>query len=83
MVPNVSAIRYQPTLAASTVCDLLSGLLQFKSDPPEVLSPLRDLVLQALLQAHHVFLEVGELQRSPDVLVTEVLKGVQVHPQRA
>ena len=50
-------------------------------DVPEVLPPLRDLVVQSLLQRPHVVLQVGQLQHAPDVLVTDALKRVQVHPQ--
>lgn len=48
---------------------------------PEVLSAFCNFMLQSVLQPGYVALQMRELQHSPNLLITEFVKWVQVHPQ--
>lgn len=48
---------------------------------PQILSSLRDLVLESCWQTPDIIFEMSQLQNAPYLLVTKLLERVQVHPQ--
>ncbi len=64
-----------------TLCNAYEHVHVSTAHKPQILSPLRDLVLKCCWQTPDVIFEMSQLQNIPDLLITRRLERVQVHPQ--